>query len=79
MKMATVVAVDASSAPHTWIVPRSEAASPSHFQGLVVLHVLVAIGLVIGTFVQAIVVARANRREPASRALVWSMRLPGPL
>jgi len=52
----------------------SESASPSHYQMLIVLHVLVAIGLVFGTFVQAIAVARAKRREPASGGLVWSMR-----
>ena len=52
----------------------SEAASPKEYQGLIVLHVMVAISLVIGTFVQAIAVARAKRREPASHGLVWSMR-----
>lgn len=52
----------------------SESASPSQFKGLIVLHIMMAIGLVVGTFVQAIAVARARRREPASRSLVWSMR-----
>jgi cytochrome c oxidase assembly protein subunit 15 len=52
----------------------SEMASPQEYQGLIVLHVLIATGLVVGTFVQAIAVARAKRREPASRGLVWSIR-----
>ena len=52
----------------------SEGASPSHYKFLVVLHIMVAIGLVLGTFIQALVVARAKRHEPASRGLVWSIR-----
>lgn len=52
----------------------SEAAPPSQYVLLVAMHIMIAIGLVIGTFVQAIAVARARRREPASSGLVWSMR-----
>jgi cytochrome c oxidase assembly protein subunit 15 len=52
----------------------SESAPPSQYTLLVALHVMIAISLVIGTFVQAIAVARARRREPASKGLVWSMR-----
>ena len=57
------------SSPH----PGSRNA-PAQYQGLIVLHVLVAISLVLGTLIQALLVARANRHEPASRGLVWSMR-----
>ena len=52
----------------------SAAASPSQYKLLVVLHVLVAVSLVAGTFVQAMVVWRAMRREVASKGLVWSIR-----
>lgn len=52
----------------------SESAPPSQYKALIALHVMTAVGLVVGTFVQAIAVARARRREPASRGLVWSMR-----
>jgi len=52
----------------------SETAPPSQYKALIALHVMTAIGLVVGTFIQAIAVARAKRRVPASRGLVWSMR-----
>ena len=52
----------------------SESASPSSYVLLIAIHVTVAVGLVVGTFIQGFAVWRANRREPASRGLVWSIR-----
>ncbi len=52
----------------------SEGASHKEYVLLVAIHIMTAVGLVVGTMFQGMAVWRATRKEPASKSLVGSVR-----